>query len=341
MRILILGGTAFVGRHLVDAARERGHQVTVFNRGLTAPGALTGVEELHGDREAPGGLTALAGRRWDAVLDTSCYLPRAARAVAEALPDVPHYGFVSSVSVYADFARLPVDESAGVHAPPADLETLGLASYGGLKVACERVLEQALPGRVQHVRAGLIVGPLDYDLRFPWLLRRVAAGGEVLAGGGPARPAQLVDVRDLAAWMVRSAETHTTGVLNAVGPDEPLRMDTLLETIRQVTGADARFTWADDPFLIEHQVGAYSELPFWLPLLPAGPLTVANARARAAGLSFRPLLDTVTDTWRWLASVDDADDARRRAARKLSIPAGLPLERERQLLAELAARAPG
>jgi 2'-hydroxyisoflavone reductase len=340
MRLLILGGTAFVGRHLVDAALARGHQVTLFNRGITAPAAIAGVEQLHGDREAPGGLAALAGRTWDAVLDTSGYLPRAVRAVAEALPDVAHYGFVSSVSVYADFSRLPLDESSGVHEPPADPEALGLATYGGLKVACERALDAALPGRVQHVRAGLVLGPLDYDDRFAWLLERVAAGGEVLAGGEPSRPAQLIDVRDLASFLVRSAESHTTGVHNAIGPAEPLPLVTLLETIRAVVGGDARFTWVDDTFLIEHQVGAYSELPFWLPAFEAGPITAANARARAAGLTFRPLIETVADTWRWLRE-HGAEREAARATRRLAIPAGLPRERERQLLTEWAARASG
>jgi 2'-hydroxyisoflavone reductase len=257
--------------------------------------------------------------------------------MAAALADVPHYTFVSSLSVYGDFDHLPLDERSGLQPPPHDLETLDVGSYGGLKVACERELEAALPGRVQHVRAGLILGPLDYDERFPWLLRRVAAGGEVLAGGEPGRPVQYIDARDLAAWMVRSAETHTTGVFNAVGPAETLRFDTLLETIATVTGGDARFTWVDDEFLVEEHVVPYSELPFWLPRFPSGPLTVANARAIAAGLSFRPLVETVTDTWHWLTRIAGSqDDARRKASQKLAIPAGLSRERERQLLADHA-----
>ena len=212
-----------------------------------------------------------------------------------------------------------------------DSAKLSAASYGALKAACERVVNEALPGRAQVVRAGLIVGPHDYDLRFRWWLERIARGGEVLAPGGPAALVQLIDVRDLGAWIVRSAEERIAGTFNATGPAAPLSMAALLDTIRAVVGGDARFTWVDDELLVAGKVAAYSEMPFWLPAsLGHRPMDIR--RALDAGLTHRPLADTVRDTWSWLAAGSTTTE-RARAHRKLLIQVGLAPEREAQLLA--------
>ncbi len=334
MRVLLLGGTAFVGRHAAEAFLARDHQVTLFHRGLTGPDVFPEAEHVIGDRERDTGL--LAGRTFDVVVDTCGYEVPVVRAsvAAVAHPGV-HYIFVSSVSVYADLARM--DEESGPLMTTADAETARLSreSYGALKAACERVVMEALPGRAQAVRAGLILGPHDYDLRFPWWLQRVARGGEVLAPGDPATPVQFIDVRDLAGWLVRSAEERIAGTYNATGPGEPLTMAALLDTIRAVVGGDARFTWVADEILLAAKVGPYSEMPFWLPA-SLGHRPVDISRAVRAGLTHRPVSATVRDTWSWLATGSEAAE-RARAHRKMRIPAGLAPEREAELLA--AARA--
>jgi 2'-hydroxyisoflavone reductase len=203
-------------------------------------------------------------------------------------------------------------------------------NYGELKVACERAAEAALPGRVQSIRAGIIVGPHDYDARFAYWLRRIARGGEVLAPGNPDARVQLIDARDLAGWLVRSAEDRRAGVFNASGPAEPLTMRSLLEQIREATGGDARFTWVSDAFLLEHKVAPYSEMPFWLPA-PHDGFRVDITRALDAGLSFRPLRQTLGETWDWVQTGWDAA-ASARAHRRLEVPAGIPAAREAQLL---------
>jgi 2'-hydroxyisoflavone reductase len=301
MRFLILGGTLFLGRALVTAAVARGHEVTLFNRGRQGQVSLPGVENLLGDRD--GRLDALRGRSWDAVVDTSGYVPRLVRASAELLAGaVARYAFVSSISVYADFSR-PIDENSPLATMPDEsVEEVTGASYGPLKVLCERAVEEALPGRALIVRPGLIVGPNDPTVRFGYWTARVARGGEVLAPGEPETPVQLIDVRDLAEWMVRMIETGEAGVLNATGPGYRLTMRGLLETCRSAGGGDARFTWVVETFLIERGVQPWSHMPLWMP-----PSSETHAcfhrvridRALAAGLSFRPLADTVRDTLEW------------------------------------------
>lgn len=329
MRVLLLGGTAFVGRHATAAFLARGHQVTLFHRGLTGPDLFPEAEHLIGDRERDTG--RLAGTRFDVVVDTCGYEVAAVRASVEAVahPGV-HYIYVSSASVYADLSRM--DES-GPLLRTDDPETarLSLDTYGALKAACERVVSEGFPGRAQVVRAGLIVGPHDYDLRFRWWLDRIARGGEVLAPGDPAALVQLIDVRDLGGWIVRSAEERLAGTFNATGPAEPLTMAALLDTIRAVVGGDARFTWVDDELLLAGKVAAYSEMPFWLPAsLGHRPMDIR--RALAAGLTHRPLADTVRDTWAWLTAGETTTE-RARANRKLLVKAGLAPEREAELLA--------
>lgn len=325
MELLIIGGTIFLGRYLVESALERGHRVTLFNRGQHSPELFPEVEKLRGDRD--GGLDALRGRRWDAVIDTCGYVPRIVRASAELLAGaVDHYTFISSISVYAKLDRPGMDEQAELgRLDDETVEQITGETYGPLKVLCERAVEQALPGRALIVRPGLIVGPHDVSDRFPYWPRRVARGGEVLAPGHPRVLTQIIDVRDLADWTVAMAERRATGAYNATGPAAPLTMGEVLETCREVTGSDARFTWVDDAFLLGQGVGPWMELPLWVPEEPdsAGFSAVDCSRAIGAGLTFRPLADTVRATLAWDAA-RPADTPRR---------AGLAAEREAQVLA--------
>jgi 2'-hydroxyisoflavone reductase len=319
--LLVLGGTRFLGRHLVEAALGRGHRVTLFNRGESNPGLFSGVEELRGERG--GDLSPLRGRRWDAAVDTSGYLPREVSNSAELLAgSVGHYTFVSSISVYESFALTGLDEDAPVLEPPdPEPEKMSWEHYGGLKVGCERAAEAAMPGRTLVVRPGMVVGPHDYTDRFPYWRRRVAEGGEVLAPGDPEQQVQLIDARDLAGWMVRMAEGGRTGVYNATGPEERLTMRGMLEGIREATGSDARFAWASEEFLLDAGVEPWGEMPFWVPREMAGILSVDVRRAVGAGLVFRPLGETVRDA-------PGPDGARP----EVEIGAGIPREREEELL---------
>jgi 2'-hydroxyisoflavone reductase len=325
MKLLILGGTVFLGRHLVEAALARGHAVTLFNRGQHNADLYPEVEKLRGDRD--GDLAALHGRAWDAAIDTCGYVPRVVRASAELLADaVSHYTFISSISVYAGFKELGIDESApvGVLADQAVEEVTG-ESYGPLKALCEQAAEQAMPGRVLNIRPGLIVGPHDPTDRFTYWPVRVARGGEVLAPGRPERHVQVVDVRDLAEWTVRMVEARQTGVYNATGPEYSLTMGQLLDVCRAVSGSDARFSWVGEDFLAEKEVGPWMEVPLWIPESDpdaAGFSDVDCGKAIAAGLSFRDLAETVRATLAWDAT--RPRDVERRA--------GLKAEREAELL---------
>ena len=322
MRLLVLGGTSFVGRHVVETALERGHRVTIFNRGRTNPTLFPEVERLRGDRER-GDLAALRGRTWYAVVDMSGYVPRVVRASADLLADaVEHYTFVSSCSVYADYSRPGTSESDPV-ATVEDERTEDVARhYGALKALCERTAEEAMPARVLSVRAGLVVGPHDPTGRFTYWVHRIARGGHVLTPEPRDQPVQFVDARDLAAWRLDIAADRRGGVFNATGPEAPLTMERLLEAIRDATGADARFVWVDEDALLANGVEPWSELPLWI-APRANPsdayfLAIDTAEALAAGLRFRPLAETVTDT---LAEAETVPGV------------GLGARRERQLLA--------
>lgn len=338
MRILVLGGTLFLGRHCVDAARARGHRVTIFNRG-TRRGLWPDVEERVGDRDGAldGGLDALGDERWDAVIDPSGYVPRLVGASARRLADrVGHYTFVSSVSVYRDLAVAGLDERSPVLAVDDEANEDVAAHYGALKALCERAAEAAMPGRVLNVRAGLLVGPFDPSGRFTYWVRRVPRGGEVLAPGSPDRAVQFVDARDVAEWIVAMAESRGAGTFNATGPASPTTMGDVLDACRDPAG-DARFTWVDDRFLAAEEVAPFTELPLWLPPSAAGLLAVDVAKASAAGLRTRPLADTIADTTRWLRGAAEAAPAT--LASGGSTKAGLDPDRERALLERWHARA--
>jgi len=294
VRLLLLGGPKFVGRAVIDVASARGHEVTLFNRGTTGAGLYPELDRVVGDRD--GGLEGLRGREWDAVVDTSGYLPRVVGQSAGLLADaVGHYVFVSSISVYASFAEI-VDEGSALAEPSAPGSEDISADYGALKALCEREVDTAFPGRSTAVRAGLIVGPHDPTGRFTYWPHRVARGGDVLVPGPAWRPVQLVDVRDLAAWIVTAAEERLSGAFNATGP---ATMGAVLDAARRASGSTARAVEVDDAFLTGQGVGEWMELPLWID--PSNDdwrhfMEVDATRATAAGLTFRPLDDTVAAT---------------------------------------------
>jgi 2'-hydroxyisoflavone reductase len=336
MDLLILGGTVFLGRHLVEAALAAGHRVTLFNRGQHGAGLFPHVEKLRGDRNE--GLDALIGRRWDAAIDTCGYVPRLVRASAELLAkSVDHYTFISSISVYRDLDKMPVDENSPVGTlDDESMEEITGETYGPLKALCEQAAESAMPGRVLNVRPGLIVGPHDPSDRFTYWVWRATQAGAVLAPGRPQRRIEIIDGRDLAHWILHMIEARRTGVFNASGPDYALTMGDLLTTCQQAAGG-AHLTWVSEAFLLANDVAPWSELPLWLPEAENDVMAVDCRRALAAGLAFRPLAETVEDTLAWLqaerAASVDGDLSR------LPLRAGMALAREAALLAAWAAHA--
>lgn len=320
MNILILGGPKFLGRATIDAALAVGHTVTLFNRGQTNADLYPQVEKLRGDRD--GQLDALKGRTWDAVIDNCGYVPRVVRQSADLLADhVGRYVFISTISVYGDLSQPGVTEDSPV-AKLEDETTEDISSaYGGLKALCEQVVQEVYSDRGMIIRPGLIVGPHDLSNRFTYWVTRAAQGGDVLAPANPDHPVQIIDVRDLAAWMIRMAENDAAGVYNATGPATWLMLGQMLETCKTVAQSDANFVWASEEFLSENEVAPWSELPVWLPD-EAGWSQVKIDRALAAGLTFRPLADTVHDTLAWAQSEKSSEPPR----------AGMSREREAELL---------
>lgn len=333
MRILLLGGTGFVGRHLTENCLAKGHAVTLFHRGRSNASGFHGAEQVIGDRDQD--IELLRGRKFDIVFDTSGYEVSQVRSAARVLAHSGlHYVFVSSISVYADFAH--TEESRPVQTcENAETTPLSLANYGALKAACERALDEELGGQVRHVRAGLIIGPHDYDARFRYWLERIAQGGEVLAPGDPWALTQAIDVRDLVDWMITCAEGGRIGVCNATG--QPMTMRERLETIRDVQGSNAQFVWASDDVLLAHGVGPYSEMPFWLPA-SLGARSVDIQRALAEGLTYRPFAQTVRDTYEWQREGWEAEAAVREN-RKIRVAGGMTPEREATILQAIRANA--
>ena len=334
LRLLVLGGTAFLGPALVEQALAEGHHVTLFNRGKTAPDLFKGVDQVEtllGDRN--GQLDALQGRDWDLVIDTSGYVPRHVKLSAELLaPHVGHYVFISTISVYASFAK-PNDESSPVaRLTDPTVEQVTGETYGGLKALCEEAAEAAMPGRVTNIRPGLIVGPRDRTDRFTYWPARVAAGGEVLAPGTPQDGVQWVDVRDLAAFVLRTGEQRVRGVFNACSAPGEFSIGALLDSCKRVSGSDARFTWADSAFLANQQVAPWSDMPVWIP--PEGEevaaARVSNRRAVKAGLHIRGADETVRATLDWHRT--------RPAEQQAKLRSGLSREREAAVLAAWHAR---
>jgi 2'-hydroxyisoflavone reductase len=314
VKLLVIGGTRFLGRAAVEAALARGHELTLFNRGETNTGLFPEAEHLRGDRS--GDLGALRGRSWDAVIDPSGYVPAVVQASAELLADaVQQYVFVSSISVYADYCepRVEGDPLEQLGDQPVDHLLEDYANYGALKALCEQAVGQVFGDRALLVRPGLIVGPHDPTDRFTYWPRRVERGGPMLAPSPDELPVQMVDVRDLAAWMVRMVEEGGIGAFNATSPPRAITFGTMLEA------CGARdVVWVHEAFLLEHGVEGWSDLPCWLPSTEpdhAAFQLVDVSRAVDAGLTFRPLTETARDVPEWTGK------------------AGLSPEREAELLA--------
>jgi len=301
-RILILGGTGFLGPAIVRAALARGHELTLFNRGKTRPGMFPNVEALLGDRDPlkGEGLKAIERGQWDVVIDNTAYFPRHVTASAKLLASrVKQYILTSSISVYADNSMEGQDETARLATTPdPSVEKITEETYGPLKALCEKACQDVFPGRATIVRPGYIVGPDDPTGRFTYWPVRIDRGGEVLVPGAPNDPIQFIDVRDLGEWVVLLAENFTTGVFNAVGPKDRFAWGTLIETCRKATRTQGTLTWVPGDWIAKQSPDVF---PLWAPYSPTtrGFHTWKNTRAVTAGLKFRPCVYTVTDTLSW------------------------------------------
>ncbi|MCD9186887.1 MAG: NAD-dependent epimerase/dehydratase family protein [Pyrinomonadaceae bacterium] len=342
MKILIIGGTKFLGRHLIEAASESGHELTLFNRGRFSQETFGNVEQIHGDRNFE--LEKLVGRRFDVCIDTCGYLPQSVKTSVEFLREsVGQYIFISSISAYKDFREINADENAPLAELTAEQrekfekidvkdEVTGIVlgeMYGALKVLCEREAEKAMPQRVLTVRPGLIVGEFDWTDRFSYWVMRVAKGGEVLAPGDPQRFIQFIDARDLAKWTIKMAEENQNGIFNVTGKPFNLSFGRFLEEIKNVTQSDAKFTWVSEEFLKKQNVEVWSEMPLYLHGSDAdwqGFLSVNIDKALEKGLNFYALDDTIRTTFNWRNSVED------------ELKAGISAERESELLKKWHAR---
>jgi 2'-hydroxyisoflavone reductase len=328
MKILIIGGTRFLGRHLVDSALARGHEVTLFNRGKSNPDLFLNIETILGDREHD--LDKLAGREWDVVIDTSGYVPRIVRLSAQSLEEsVKRYVFISSISVYANFSKIGIDENDPVgKIEDESFEEITGESYGPLKALSEKAVQDVLgENRSLIIRPGLIVGPNDPTDRFTYWPVRVARGGDVLAPERPDVPVQIIDVRDLSEFIIKLIEENASGIYNATGPDHELTLGTILDASKQLTRSGAHFHWAPVEFLAENNVQPWSDMPVWVPDTQedAGFSRVDISKAIHTGLTFRPLEETVRDTLEWAKTRPPDHEWR----------AGLTAEREAEVLAVL------
>ena len=298
MRILIIGGTRFMGRHLAEQALAAGHEITLFHRGQTGADLFPGTEHVIGDRDA--GYGVLGDRRWDAAVDMCGYFPRQVREATGALADrVEHYTFISSISVYPDEAEDIDEDTPVIRLADPTVEEITEETYGGLKALCEEVAEKAMPGRVLNVRSGLIVGPYDPTDRFTYWVRRVAMGGRTLAPLPEERPVQFIHAADEAAWILRMIERRGTGVFNVTGPLQPHTMVEVLEACRAVSGSHAAFEWIPEGFLLEAGAKFCEEITLCEPGDAAGIMSVDVSRALAEGLELRSLTRTVRETLAW------------------------------------------
>jgi 2'-hydroxyisoflavone reductase len=327
VRILIIGGTRFVGRHLVEAALEGGHEVTLFNRGKSNPGLFPQLETIVGDREKD--LGKLKGRVWDTVVDVAGYLPRLVRLSAESLEATAgRYVFISTISVYENFRKIGIDESYPVaKIKDESIEEITGETYGPLKALCEQAIQDIYGERALIIRPGLVVGPHDPTDRFTYWPVRVSRGGEVLAPQKPEAIIQIIDARDLAEFVIQLAKENASGVYNATGPDYTLTMGRLLEVSKQVSDRHARFKWASVDFLNQNNVQPWSDMPVWNPddEERLGFPRIDVSKAIHAELKFCLLEETVRDTLEWAETRPPDHEWR----------AGLKAEREQELLALL------
>ena len=338
MRVLVLGGTQFLGRAIVDEACSRGYDVTTFSRGRSGH-PRPGAEPLRGDRTNPGDLSQLTRREWDAVIDTSVLAPAHVLASAQALSGhARHYTYISTISVYANHPAEGVTEASPVLDCPADATgTVDSLGYGEAKAGSERAVGAAFPHRSLIVRPGLIVGPHENVRWLTWWLGRVARGGTILAPGGPDKRVRMTDVRDLAAWVVDNTRRSLPATINV--PGAGTTFGALLADCLRLASADggphAELRWAGDRDLLAAGVSPWTELPMWAPDIPefAGIWEMTGDRARRTSMRYRPLSDTVHDTWLWLKHEVAAGRAPAPGTSPLSL--GLDPDREREVLATL------
>lgn len=303
MKVLVLGGTGFVGKHLVRSLQRHGHAVTLFNRGKTSPDCFPELETILGDREVSH--DGLRGRTFDAVIDTNGRRPAVVREAATLLQDrVGHYSFISSISAYAAFSGgdqlQTIDENAPLaDLPPDQYDDCTASTYGGRKAACERMILDELGGKALIIRPGLVVGPEDSTDRFTYWPVRFAEGGKILAPGTGEDPVRLIDARDLADWMTMLIERAENATFNAVGPEISLTMKDLLSACAAASGTVSETVWASEDFLIQHGVKAWTDMPVWAP----GFASIDISRPLGAGLKFRPIIDTARDTLIWSREV--------------------------------------
>ena len=341
MKLLILGGTRFLGRHLAQLALAHGHEVTLLHRGQSGPALFPQAQHLLADRN--GELSVLDQDEWDVAIDTNAYVPRHVLSVAAHLAGrVAQYQLVSSISAYAALDTPGTDEDDAL-AELADsrVEAVSGETYGGLKALCEAAAREAFGQQCLVSRPGLLVGPFDPTGRFTWWLQRLQRGGEVLAPGHAGAPVQFIDARDAAAWMLRQAETGGDAddrVFNLTGPATALTLGEFLQTAAQRLSPAAdpvRLTWADEAFVLRHGVTPWSDLPVWLPQAQQALHQVSISRALRTGLRCRPLADTLADTAQWAAGAAASTTPNTGLPRP---PVGLSAEREAALLQAWHAR---
>jgi 2'-hydroxyisoflavone reductase len=323
LKVLILGGTNFLGPHLVEELQEHGHEVTLFNRGTQNSSLFPMVEKLQGNRD--GDLKAIEDRQWDAIIDTSGHLPRVVEASSKILTEATdHYTFISTIGVYENFSKLDIDEDC----PLAKLsdeqsEEITEKTYGALKACCEDVISRYFPNKSLIIRPGLIVGPFDPTDRFTYWPVRIVEGGKILAPGKSIQNLQFIDVRDLAKWIVLMVERQATGIYNATGPATPITFEQLLEECQKFSKKDVVIQWLDEDFLIKNNVQDWSEVPLWLSYKRNMPgfLNINVQKALQSGLTFRTLSETISSILAW-------DSSRENIKRE----AGLDREKEKELL---------
>jgi 2'-hydroxyisoflavone reductase len=342
MKILVLGGSRFLGKAFVEEAQKCGHEITVFNRGNNN-GVLKNVEVIIGDRN--GNLELLKNRRWDAVVDTSGLIPRSVRNLTSILKDqTDFYVFISSISVYQDWIPKGITEDYHVQSMPveeADRLTTDSAAtiyeyYGQFKTLCELEAENKMPGKVLNIRAGQLVGENDYTDRLPYWVNRMAQGGKVLAPGDPENSfVQLIDVKDLAIWTLRMIEEKCAGTYNVTG--KPILLKEVLLTCKEIAGSNAELVWAEEELLLSNNVAPWTEMPLWIPeKTPLGPehtepwsgaFHINIDKALQTGLKFKPLEETLRQIHAWLNENPQV---------AVSLKAGITKDREIGLLEKIA-----
>lgn len=325
MDILILGGTKFLGRHLVESAEKRGHNITLFNRGKSNPDLFPHLQTIKGDRTNLEDLNQLRQFKFDAVIDCCGYHPSAVRMSAELLKSVArHYVFVSSVSVYEDFSARQIAETAPTQskANAKELQSDDPSTYGQRKFACEEVVRSIFPQRSTILRPGLIVGPWDTTWRFPYWIDRVLFGGVILSPGSPNDPVQFIDARDLADFTVLCMEERSFGTFNIAGPASSISLGELLFSIKEVVKSDCIFRWVGEEFLLNLDVQPWTHLPLWIPIKSQGIFRINDEKARRQGLVSRPIEETILSTKNWMVAQGRKGDGQY----------GLTKQRESELL---------